>query len=182
MHFCGKNGHTIEVCYKKHGYPPGHKFHNSSRPANANAVNVENEVQENVTDDSSPSFNFTAEQCQSLLALIQPFANNIAPARANFASINQNTASTSQQGTTDVGHWILDSGATNHICHSLHYFTSYKMINPINVHLPNGSQLTCSYFGTIHFNNLLYLHNVLYIPEFSFNLISVTKLTKSLNC
>ena len=56
------------------------------------------------------------------------------------------------------------------------------MINSIIVHLPNGSQVTCSYYGTVHFNDMLYLHNVLYLLEFSFNLISVTKLTKSLNC
>ena len=56
------------------------------------------------------------------------------------------------------------------------------MINSIIVHLPYGSQVTCSYYGTVHFNDMLYLHNVLYLPEFSFNLISITKLTKSLNC
>ena len=58
--FCGKNGHTIEVCYKKHGYLPGHKFHNSSRSA-ANAVNVENKASDNATDDFGHSFSFTAE-------------------------------------------------------------------------------------------------------------------------
>jgi len=23
----GRNGHSIETCYKKHGYPPGYKFY-----------------------------------------------------------------------------------------------------------------------------------------------------------
>ena len=89
--FCGKNGHTIEVCYKKHGYPPGHKFHNPSQPV-ANAVHTNHEDLADVPDDSTPSFNFTAEQYQNLLALIQPPANNVAPVKVNFASINQNTA------------------------------------------------------------------------------------------
>ena len=25
--FCGRTGHTIDVCYGKHGYPPGHPLY-----------------------------------------------------------------------------------------------------------------------------------------------------------
>ena len=25
---CGKTGHTVDKCYKKHGFPPGFKFKN----------------------------------------------------------------------------------------------------------------------------------------------------------
>ena len=25
---CGRNGHTVDACYKKHGYPPGYEFYN----------------------------------------------------------------------------------------------------------------------------------------------------------
>jgi len=32
--------------------------------------------------------------------------------------------------------WILDSGATDHICSSLTHFTSYHQINSISVKLP----------------------------------------------
>ncbi|MED6177633.1 hypothetical protein PIB30_099958, partial [Stylosanthes scabra] len=32
--YCNKNGHTVDNCYKKHGYPPNfkQKFDNSAKP------------------------------------------------------------------------------------------------------------------------------------------------------
>lgn len=39
-----------------------------------------------------------------------------------------------------------------------------------------------SYSGAIYFSDNLFLHNVLYIPQFHYNLVSVYQLTKSLNC
>ena len=78
--------------------------------------------------------------------------------------------------------WILDSGATDHVCCSLNHFSISKSINSINVKLPNGSSVLASYSGTMHFSDDLILTDVLYIPEFTFNLISITKLTNSLSC
>lgn len=50
------------------------------------------------------------------------------------------------------------------------------------VKLPNGFQMTIHMAGTIVFSTQLYLHDVLYIPAFTFNLVSVSKLAKSLDC
>jgi hypothetical protein len=57
-----------------------------------------------------------------------------------------------------------------------------KRIEPINLKLPNGTLVSTSLAGTILFDKNLYITNVLYFPDFSFNLISIPKLTKSLNC
>jgi len=29
--YSNRNGHTVDTCYKKHGYPPGYKFYNNNR-------------------------------------------------------------------------------------------------------------------------------------------------------
>ena len=78
--------------------------------------------------------------------------------------------------------WILDSGANDHICSSLMWFTTYYKIKPIGVQLPNGNLITAKYAGNVHFSSSLVLVNVLYLPEFSFNLVSVSKLCESSNC
>lgn len=78
--------------------------------------------------------------------------------------------------------WILDTGATNHISFNLSAFTSYHNIVPISVTLPNGSQLSASISGFVKLTPSLTLHNVLYIPSFNVNLISVAKLSQSNNC
>jgi hypothetical protein len=57
-----------------------------------------------------------------------------------------------------------------------------KRVKPIHIKLPNGTIVSTCYAGTIFFDKNLYLTDVLYFPEFSFNLISVPKLTCSLKC
>lgn len=57
-----------------------------------------------------------------------------------------------------------------------------KQINPITIKLSNRALVTTNYAGTIHFEKFLYITDVLYIPDFSFNLIHVPKLTKNLKC
>jgi len=78
--------------------------------------------------------------------------------------------------------WIIDSGATDHICSSLSHFTSYHQINHIFVKLPNGNQVFANYSGSVFINQDYVLDNVLYIPNFTFNLLSVAKLIENLSC
>ena len=37
----GKSGHTVDVCYRKHGFPPGFKFRNPSKNVNAIQTDAE---------------------------------------------------------------------------------------------------------------------------------------------
>ena len=77
--------------------------------------------------------------------------------------------------------WIIDSGATDHICTSLHHFISYKRITPIYINLPNSSTVSAHYTGTVAFHTNFHLLDVLYVPQFSFNLLSVSKIVNSLH-
>lgn len=61
-------------------------------------------------------------------------------------------------------------------------FHCHRKIKPITVRLPNGSIVTTDIVGTIIISSSLYLLDVLYIPSFSFNLISVSKLISTLHC
>ena len=48
--------------------------------------------------------------------------------------------------------WILDSGATDHVCTILSTFTTYKNIKLILINLPNGNHVYAEYSGTVVFN------------------------------
>jgi len=63
----------------------------------------------------------------------------------------------------------------------LSYFTSYHQINHISVKLTNGNQVFANYSGSVFINQDHVLDNVLYIPNFTFNL-SVAKLIDNLSC
>ena len=78
--------------------------------------------------------------------------------------------------------WIIDSGATDHITSSFAWFQTYSKIKPVHVNLPNGSWVTALYSGIVRFSSTLVIHNVLYVPNFNFNLISISKLISDLHC
>lgn len=77
--------------------------------------------------------------------------------------------------------WILDSGASDHICLYIECFSNQKLIPPVSVKLPNGTTLSTKYSGTVLFNKEFCLQDVLFIPQFHFILISINKLASSLH-
>lgn len=61
------------------------------------------------------------------------------------------------------------------------WFCTHKNISPISVRLPNGTLVSAEHAGDVLLNNSIVLHDVLYLPMFDFNLLSISKLTKALN-
>lgn len=81
--------------------------------------------------------------------------------------------------------WVLDSGATDHVTCSTSYYTSYYLLVNIFVHLPNQQIIPATHKGTIYLNSngsSLVLKDVLYVPKFSFNLVSWNKLSLHNSC
>lgn len=188
--FCNKTGHMVEKYYKKHGYPPHY------RRGNANCAVISDDDQ--ADDDSismasqrssSSSLGFTPDQHKALLNLLQNMnmeksqcINQITTMPGPSNAPGPSYAKNSGTVVCDVSHgpkvesWILDTGATNHICHTLSKFHSYKRIKPILIKLSNGSNVITQYSGTVYFSDHLYLIDVLYVPSFRFNLISVSQM------
>jgi len=72
---CGKTGHVIDTCYRRHGFPPQFKFKNHETDCNNNQQNHEGSRSE----VHSQHIGFTLEQYQTLLNLLQQSksSNNI---------------------------------------------------------------------------------------------------------
>lgn len=51
----------------------------------------------------------------------------------------------------------------------------------VTVSLPNELNETITHIGTVHISSSLVLHNVLHVPSFRFNLISVCSLLRDSN-
>lgn len=79
--------------------------------------------------------------------------------------------------TTD---WIIDSGASDHITTSFSLLTDHVPIGSL-IHLPKGQTFTISHKGTIHLTPDIILFNVLYVPQFKYNLLSGSKLASQSN-
>lgn len=80
------------------------------------------------------------------------------------------------------GSWIIDSGATTHVCSDLARFSKLTPVAGVTVSLPNGHKESISHIGTIIISPTIILHDVLYLPVFRFNLLSVNCLLRDNNC
>ncbi|XP_072080868.1 uncharacterized protein [Arachis hypogaea] len=186
--YCGKTGHLVDVCYKKHGMPPHLKQGGTSFINNLAAEENPDTDSSAIGEESKAELEFTLEQKRTLLSLLQQ--SDAQQIQKMIGTTNQVVSLPSNQGIAFVmslnvfssNAWVIDSGATHHVSFSLDVFQSYYHVDPITVKLPDRTRTNTSIAGTIVFSESFFLNNVLFIPEFKFNLISVSKLTSSIHC
>ncbi|XP_019155033.1 PREDICTED: uncharacterized protein LOC109151887 [Ipomoea nil] len=192
--FCGMNGHTIEKCYKKNGYAPSWVTGYKSKNKQSQEMQQPSTSSVNHISDTGLS----VDQFQRLLTLLQNQNHGV----SNAAVTVRPTGISPEFRETTEGHskgipipdihvntlssthmiWILDSGATDHITCSLQFFDKCCRIEGVSVKLPNGEVVSVTRVGQIIFDKGLILENVLYIPSFTFNIVSVSKLARQSRC
>jgi len=74
------------------------------------------------------------------------------------------------------GVWIIDRGASDHITPDLGVNLCSKAKFPGFITMPNGKQPKIAHIGSMQLTPSLVLFNVLRVPDFQFNLLSVSKL------
>jgi len=83
---------------------------------------------------------------------------------------------------SNIGSWIIDTGASDHMTSTSASFNSTTPLSiPIHVTLPDGTAKLVTHRGHIPLNQTISLNNVLDVPEFKYNLLSVSKLLSDHN-
>ncbi|GAU15747.1 hypothetical protein TSUD_235630 [Trifolium subterraneum] len=97
--YCGKNGHTVEFCYGKHGYPNVNKGSASTNASNGNttAPRFTNSVTE--VGSSSSSTCLTQDKYDQLISLLQ---------QANLVSLASPANRTSRSNSVSVSSVVPD--------------------------------------------------------------------------
>ncbi|XP_061351052.1 uncharacterized protein LOC133296119 [Gastrolobium bilobum] len=133
---------------------------------------------------ADPPLAFTPTQYNQLLTLLQqssaPSSPSLAPSSAS--SVTESFPSVASfNGRTSVSipssSWVLDTGATHHVCISSSLFVSSSPSSSF-VSFPNGSLTHVSAVGSVFVTDFLKLFNVLFVPSFHFNLLSIPSLTR----
>ncbi|KAG5612115.1 hypothetical protein H5410_023396 [Solanum commersonii] len=113
---------------------------------------------------------FTKDQYDHILKMVQQ--------KSDASTVSAcNTASTSGKTSSVINHsqvWIVDTGAT------IHMVSSLDMMVP--VYLPNGTTIQVSHVGSFALSARSLVTNALHVPNFKYNLLSVSQLTKELGC
>ena len=78
--------------------------------------------------------------------------------------------------------WVVDTGATNNIVHSVTLLTTITFVKHSVVELPNGEIAMVTHIWFVRISAHLFLENFLRVPTFSFNILYVSQLTQKLLC
>lgn len=70
--------------------------------------------------------------------------------------------------------WIVDFGASQHICSNANVFAFMRLVRNVTISLPNGTCISVSLSGDVELNSKLLFKEVLVVPQFSLNLLSVS--------
>jgi len=198
---CRRLGHTVDKCFKIHGYPNktpgrgrgGHTSFQGKKAYNSWAENTHQEPSPEPQMPNLPGLN--PEQSKQLLQFL-----------TNLTSSNQSTANEHDNSsahmagtpfmkhsytsnaiccvcTLESGTWILDSGASDHMSHDASLLHDLQLLAcPVLVSLPNGYKVKVTHSGKLKVTDSLVLDHVLLVPHFKFNLLSIKKLTCQLHC
>ncbi|XP_074299140.1 uncharacterized protein LOC141630175 [Silene latifolia] len=197
---CNKGGHTPATCFnlhpelrasyqarKKNNSKPGYTNNFTPRVA-ANAETYEDETPLDFTNVSSTSkgpeqvnpalVSAVYQQImQALQAKGQGGSQDYTSASVNFAGIILATNVVSDARLPDEVSWILDSKSYDHMTAYRSLFVSFRNLpKPILIGLPDGTTKLVRHCGDIKISSSITLHDVLYVPDFKYNLLSIGKL------
>ena len=160
---CKMPCHSIQRCYKLNGYPPKQNHYKCIA-----AIALDSDP------DPRPDLHHTglsANQFRHLLHLLRRkdgVSNHLANDPLELTT-SANIAGTycflSQH--RNIGS-IIDSGATNHMCHSISSFMNLRPITSSHhdITIPGGRSIKVSHIGDVRIIEDLVLKDVLFVPQF----------------
>ncbi|KAL2235899.1 UNVERIFIED_CONTAM: Retrovirus-related Pol polyprotein from transposon RE2 [Sesamum indicum] len=184
---CDRSEHMRDTCFKLHDTPEWYKELIEKRKKEAGAAKAFNTHTEiSNSQHKAPSQEVLLQELIRLMKKDEDHGQiHDDPLRANYAQLD-NFAGKSyiSSGFHDnsSNFWIVDTGATNHMCAHKHMFQSFlSSSQPTLIYLPNGTTQSVTHKGTINLHPHLTLTDVLFVPQFHHNLLSVSKLCSHSN-
>ena len=189
---CGMKGHLMEECFKIVGYPDwfkGSRNKESTRYA-ANVyhneiedpLEVDDTKEEGSTSGSKVDVDVINSAVQGLikaLNLNRGERGNIKES-SGFAGTITSSIVSKVFNVIDKNTWLIDSGASDHIGCNMSMFKNLKTLNNgYRIGLPDGTMKIVNHIGDIMLTEGLHLKNVLYVPDFKHNLLSLSRLLES---
>ena len=196
---CGKQGHPSERCWTVVGYPPHPKFrgkgkeqfgkkftgnnHKSGQKWSKGgkmrmAANVKSEG-----EGSSGSQGVNTQQIEKLLKMLLTSSNDCENPSDDDMDLSYSNMVSCYFANSCEGQWIIDTGASHHMTGNLNMLENVRKCNKEpKINLPTGETSNITHVGDVVLRNNLTLRNVLYVPTFKHNLLSVRKLSQSGEC
>ncbi|CAA3023560.1 Hypothetical predicted protein [Olea europaea subsp. europaea] len=158
---CKYHGHSIDKCYKIHGFPPGFKskrrdnFQNFLKSNAVNQISVNSQIEEKPIHQQVglEKFmqNLNSNQYQYLMTMLsthlasnsQPTPNDLDKNDSTYTAGIYHSAIIPTFSCKNI--WIVDSGASRHVCSIAAAFIKLRPITNSHVTLPNHTQISVVY-------------------------------------
>ena len=162
-YYCHKSGHVIRDCKKQ-----------QTRNSKFQSAHIAS-----TTEASDQSVQFSTTELARFQLYQESLRSPSTPITAIVKSSNPNKCLASSSSSK----WVIDYGATYHMTGNSSLFSTFQsQPSPSIVTLEDGSQSCVLGSGTIVPTSSNPLTSVLSLPNFSFNLMFVSKLTRELKC
>lgn len=168
------NGHTVDTCYKLHGYPPGYqprsRFQFNTQSNAINQISEQPSITAAVNDNFFKGLDKT--QYDQLMAM---FASHLSavdkPDESQVEPVSSHSTGTCLSTSTSHSlispkNWIIDSGTSKHICSSIEDFMSIRTIRDSVVMLPDHTQIVVN-LCDVKLNSHLILKDVFCLSRHS---------------
>ncbi|RVW83269.1 Retrovirus-related Pol polyprotein from transposon RE1 [Vitis vinifera] len=160
------NSHYKEACWKLHGkladWKPKPRFDRDGK------AHVAANSESTFVPELSP---FNKEQMEMLQKLLS---------QVGSGSTTGITFTANREGMKS---WIVDTGASDHMTGDAAILQNYKPSNGhSSVHIVDGSKSKIVETGSIKLTKDLYLDSILHVPNLDYNLLSISKLARDLQC
>eukprot|EP00252_Welwitschia_mirabilis_P002409 TRINITY_DN1235_c0_g1_i6.p1 TRINITY_DN1235_c0_g1~~TRINITY_DN1235_c0_g1_i6.p1 ORF type:complete len:1428 (+),score=264.56 TRINITY_DN1235_c0_g1_i6:585-4868(+) len=175
--YCGKPKHTKEMCWKLHGRPNQNRGKKNGSRMRGQAHMVEGIEASDTPGAGGLSNEAVMEELQNLRRLFSKLESSSTVGTSNHVQSGINSV------ISTVNPWIIDSGANRHMTGSSKEFATYSSGKKgDNVRIADGSFTPVSGTGSVSCTPNINLSSVLHVPHFSVNLLSVSSITKELQC
>uniref|UniRef100_A0A803NAW9 Uncharacterized protein n=1 Tax=Chenopodium quinoa TaxID=63459 RepID=A0A803NAW9_CHEQI len=192
---CGVRGHTPERCWTVIGYLSWHHKYKTG------SVKLAAKPQrQKWSNKPAPSLVAVAQSSQGAR---QTNTGNVTLTQQQFEQLLRQIPSSGKGNETDeeldsgflgmvschtavsrADEWIIDSEASDHMTSCLECVTNPRACHQshMKINLPTRATANVTHKGLVELPNSLYLQNVLAVPNFIYNLLSVNKLMKDSQC
>jgi transposase InsO family protein len=176
---CGMTNHPTAKCYEVIGYPAGHPRHqNASTNGSSQSPKM---------GQAQSAFNGCTRVVNDVVKT--PEAGPTMPAASTSAALVQmplDQVTKPTGSTTEACEWLIDSGASMHLCNNRQWFADFQPVTDKKVILGDNRTVPALGCGRIDVDISSFGHkssgefnNVLYAPALAVNLLSVSKLTEA---
>jgi len=176
----GSGDDSVIHCHYCH--EPGHMKYNCPKRKGKEAYLASHDISQD--NPSQHPSTFPDEQLRRQFEefqLFQQYQHTQSGPSSSSATLAQAGTSTAFLTSSSAPTWIIDSGATDHMTGNRGIMSSFSSTSN-SVVLADGSRKPIRGSGSVLTSPSLPLSSVFYLPDFPYNLLSVSKITKLLNC